>query len=129
MRGKLFVLIIALLWVFPCPASQPLPPPGHNGAKPISEVPYYPTIFTKGGWEERGVEFRKWLSTGVRIGGGSGTMVHYDRQDNRMYIISCGHLFNPGMMSAKDFQKRPRETIIEVFYHNDEKLPRVQEYR
>jgi hypothetical protein len=74
------------------------------------------------GWEERGIEFKRWLSPSVRIGGGSGTMVYYDEINNDMYILSAGHLFIPGRI------KRDNAVPVIVFYHNETKLPRPELY-
>lgn len=99
---------------------------------PIIELPYYKTSFSKPGWEERGPEFAHWNSTGVRIGTGqwwgSGTMSYYDRENNYMYVISCGHLFFQGRGNAEYYRKNPTKSTIEVFYHNDEKLENFESY-
>lgn len=95
---------------------------------PIIELPYFPTVAEAPGWEERGPEFVQYNSTGVRIGGGSGTMVHYDKKENWIYIVSCGHLFHQGHGSANDYKRRPKSVKIEVFYHNEKKLPNTKSY-
>jgi len=122
------ILPILLLWTAPLAAADP-PPPGHSGIKPISEIPYYTTSVTRSGWEERTKEFRKWLSTGVRIGGGSGTMTHYQKKGNWMYIISCGHLFEQTRRSAEYYKENPRSATIEVFYKNDKKLSQPESFK
>jgi len=83
---------------------------------PIIDLPYYKTTVFKPGWEERGVEFIKYNSTGVRIGGGSGTMSYYDADKNWMYVISCGHLFFQGRGSRDYYEKNPKTMRIDVFY-------------
>lgn len=95
---------------------------------PIIELPYYKTSYSRPGWEERGPEFVKWNSTGVRIGGGSGTLSYYDRANNFMYVISCGHLFNQGRGSASYYKSNPKFMTVEVFYHNEKKLDDVDSY-
>ena len=96
--------------------------------KPVSSLPFVATTVFRPGWEERGPEFAKWLSTSVRIGGGSGTMVYYDDNGRYVYVLSCGHLFNDGRRSAADYKRRPQTIRIEVFYHNQTKLPKVKVY-
>jgi hypothetical protein len=94
-------------------------------AVPVSELPYYPTASSRPGWEERGSRWAKWLSSGVRIGGGSGTMVYFDGKE--MYVISAGHV----VQSRSSSVQRPNNKFvtIEVFYHNNTKLPEVAKYR
>ena len=93
---------------------------------PVIDLPYHQALH-RPGWEERGPEFRKWLAPSVRIGGGSGTMCHYDGQ--WMYVISCGHLFPRGMKTAAQYKNSPSSRTIEVFYQNDVKLDRVKRYK
>lgn len=96
---------------------------------PVIDLPFHETTLVAPGWEERGIEFRKWLAPSVRIGGGSGTMVYYDPEENYMYVISCGHLFNRGRGSADSYKSRPKTMTVEVFYHNNQKLDQVREYK
>ena len=80
------------------------------------------------GWEERGPEFKYWLSSSVRVGcsirqgAGSGTMVYYDEDRGEMYVISAGHLFMPGKVDRNS-------VVVDIFYHNSEKLPTPERYR
>jgi hypothetical protein len=97
-------------------------------AKPVKEIPYFKTA-TRPGWEERGPEFKKWLSPSVRINGGSGTLCYYDYKKNEMYAISCGHLFRSGRRSAAWYRKNPTYMTVEVFYHNDKKLSEPKKYK
>lgn len=96
---------------------------------PIIELPYFETSFSKPGWEERGPEFIKWNSTGVRIGGGSGTLSYYDQESNFMYVVSCGHLFNQGKGTAAYYRSNPKFVTVEVFYHNEKKLSQPEAYK
>lgn len=95
---------------------------------PIIDLPYYKTTVFKPGWEERGIEFVKYNSTGVRIGGGSGTMSYYDADKNWMYVISCGHLFFQGRGSRDYYQKNPKTMRIDIFYQNDKKMETYKSY-
>lgn len=127
MKNIFLCLILLSSSVF---AAEAIPPfAGHSGVRPIAEMEFQPVLVDRPGWEERSPEFIKWLSTGVRIGGGSGTMSFYDRKDNWMYVISCGHLFPVGMKSAEQYRKSPRTVTIEVFYHNDKKLNSPKAYK
>lgn len=96
--------------------------------RPVIELPYYKVALLSPGWEERGVEFIKWLSPSVRIGGGSGTMCYYDSETGWMYVISCGHLFQRGRMSREDYEKKRVVKTVEVFYHNSKKLNIISKY-
>jgi hypothetical protein len=75
------------------------------------------------GWEERGQEYVQWLAPSIRLNGASGTMCYYDKQQNWMYIISAGHLFDHFRLRVN-----VRQTAkVEVFYYHNVKLahPRV----
>ena len=93
--------------------------------KPVIDIPYVYTQDNRVGWEERGAEVDKWLIPTVRIGGGSGTIVYYDGQQNYAYVLSCGHLFPRGRSSSKQESK---QVYLEVFYHGTTKLKSVQKY-
>jgi hypothetical protein len=95
---------------------------------PIIKVPYY-TKETAPGWEERGPEFAKWNSLGVRLSNGSGTMCYYDSKENWIYVVSAGHLYSRGMKTAEQYKRSPKSAKIEVFYHNDKKLGNVKRYQ
>lgn len=95
---------------------------------PVMNIEYYETE-SKPGWEERGPEWIKWLSPSVRIGGGSGTICYYDSTENWAYVISCGHLFPGGRGTAEYYKKNPSYRTIDVFYHNDKKLPEFKSYK
>jgi hypothetical protein len=100
--------------------------------KPVIELPYKPTWGEhRPGWEERGVEFRRWLAPSVRVtrpggGGGSGTICHYDGE--WAYVISCGHLYPSGRGTVADLKRRPISKSIRVYYHNDKKLDPHKDY-
>lgn len=94
----------------------------------VLDLPYHETTLVAPGWEERGSEFRKWLSPSVRIGGGSGTMCYFDEQTGWMYIISCGHLFDRGRKSKEECEKNKIIKKIDVFYQNNVKLDVVKQY-
>jgi hypothetical protein len=94
----------------------------------VLEMPCDKTVMTAPGWEERGVEFRKWLAPSVRIGGGSGTMCYYDPVENWMYVISCGHLFSRGHKTKEQYLENRKTMTVEVFYHNNKKLDAVMKY-
>ncbi len=82
---------------------------------------------------QRGTEFKKWLSPSVRIAPspnirGSGTICYYDPETKLAYVISCGHLWDKGAMTAEQGKTRRMTAEIDVFYHNDEKLPNPRTY-
>lgn len=125
---KHILAILFILFTANISLADPLPT-GHPDVKPVTQLPYSRADYGRSGWEERGVEYSKWLFSGVRIGGASGTMAYYDKKDNWMYIISCGHMFgNTGRFDANYYKKRPQNYNIEVFYHNDKKLSQPKTY-
>lgn len=81
--------------------------------------------------EERGPQVARWLKTGVKImvsrASGSGTIVYYDAQSRYAYIQSCGHLWN-GNMTAEEGKTKNVTCQIQVWYHNDTKLPEPLTY-
>jgi hypothetical protein len=74
--------------------------------------------------EQRGKEFRKYLAASVRINingaAGSGTICHYDPENNWAYVLSCGHLLD-GTKTYKESDPR-RKCKITTWYNNDIKL-------
>ena len=82
--------------------------------------------------EQRGAEFRKFLSASVKISvngsSGSGTIVYYDEIKNLAYIASCGHLWEKGTMSSEEGIQKKITCKVIVFYHNDEKLKSPKTY-
>lgn len=82
--------------------------------------------------EQRGEEYRKYLSASVKIsvsgGSGSGTIIYYDREKNLAYIASCGHLWAPGVMTYEDGKKKNLECTITTWYHNQKKLQEPENY-
>jgi hypothetical protein len=82
--------------------------------------------------EQRGVEFRRFLSTSVKIqvqgGSGSGTIIYYDEEKNLAYVASCGHLWNNGVVSAEDAKKKNIKCKIVVWYKNDKKLEKTEQF-
>lgn len=119
MKLQLYSLLLVFIWFIQPIYAEP-------NELPVSQLPFV-SVPTRPGWEERGPEFRKWLSPSVRIGGGSGTMVYYDPFNNDMYVISAGHLFRQGRFRAN--RNTPVQVTIEVFYHNNKKLPEPKSYR
>ena len=90
------------------------------GLVPLSRADF---ICDPVGWEERGPEWVRWLSTAVRVNGASGTMCHYDRTQNWMYVITAGHLFD------KMQYRLGRTTVrVDVFYWGTQKLARPRTY-
>jgi hypothetical protein len=123
-------LLFLLVFLFGCPETPiPIDRKPSEDSVPIIDLPYYPTTQANPGWEERGPQFVEWNSTGVRIGGGSGTLSHYDYENNYMYVISCGHLFFQGRGTSVYYKKNPQTATVEVFYHNDKKLDQVDAYK
>lgn len=82
--------------------------------------------------EQRGEEFRKWLSASVKISvsgaSGSGTIVYYDSASNTAYVATCGHLWRNGTMSAEEGKQRNLTCKIITWYHNEVKLPETKVY-
>ena len=97
----------------------------------IDDCPYSSVAYGGAPVEQRGVEFRKWLSPGVKIrvsgASGSGTIVYYNENDGWAYIQSCGHLWD-GNMSAEEGVRRNLTCKVITWYHNNEKLNRTKEY-
>ena len=81
--------------------------------------------------EQRGIEYRKWMSAGLKImvsdGSGSGTIVYYDEKDGWAYIQSCGHLWT-GNMTAEEGRIRKITCKVETWYHNEKKLRTTRVY-
>lgn len=81
---------------------------------------------------ERGVEYRPWLEPGVRIrvtgASGSGTICYYDDTTNLAYVISCGHLWERGEVTADQMKSRNITCVVEVFYQNGQKLEASKAY-
>jgi hypothetical protein len=82
--------------------------------------------------EQRGSEFRKWLSPSVKIavsgGSGSGTIVYYDSSKNIAYVATCGHLWNHGTMSAEEGKRKNLTCKVLTWYQNDKKLSEPKTY-
>lgn len=81
--------------------------------------------------EDRGIEYRRFLSASVKIrvsgGSGSGTICFYDPQTNYAYVISCGHLWS-GSRSAAELQSKPVSAKVVSWYKNEVKLDSPKEY-
>ena len=81
--------------------------------------------------EQRGVEYRKWLSKGVKISvsgsSGSGTIIYYDKISGWAYVQSCGHLWS-GNMSAEEGLGKNKTAKITTWYHNKKKLNDAKTY-
>lgn len=88
-----------------------------------------PANFQEAPQEDRGPEYRRWLSPSVKIrvsgASGSGTICYYDSESGWAYVISCGHLWS----GSKSFEGRPNGTAkIITWYHNGKKLDEPREY-
>jgi hypothetical protein len=81
--------------------------------------------------EQRGIEYRKWLATGLKIsvrnGSGSGTIIYYDHKTGWAWVQSCGHLWS-GNMSAADGKNRNVTCTVTTWYHNMTKLDSPRSY-
>ena len=81
--------------------------------------------------EQRGPEFRKFLSASVKISvnkaSGSGTIVYFDPKQNLAYVASCGHLWD-GIMSVEEGKQRNITCEIITWYHNEKKLTTPAKY-
>lgn len=82
--------------------------------------------------EQRGSEFRKWLSPSVKIavsgGSGSGTIVYYDGIKNIAYVATCGHLWSNGTMSAEEGKRKNLTCKVLTWYQNEKKLSEPKTY-
>jgi hypothetical protein len=82
--------------------------------------------------EQRGEEYRKWLSASVKISvsrsSGSGTIVYYDSANNTAYVATCGHLWDNGVMSADEGKRRNLTCKVITWYHNETKLADTKVY-
>jgi hypothetical protein len=80
--------------------------------------------------EQRGEEFRKYLSSSVKISvngaSGSGTICYYDEKENWAYVISCGHLWT-GDKAYSESEKKQKAKVI-AWYHNENKLDDPKSY-
>lgn len=91
------------------------------------------TALAKGGAprEQRGIEYRKWLSPGVKISvsnaSGSGTIIYYDYKTGWAWVQSCGHLWS-GNMSASEGRRRSLRCKVITWYHNQKKLSGSKSY-
>lgn len=143
---KLFFSIVALFALVGLGVAQPAQPQLVQPVKPaeidpLDKMPIlqhvddaaYKTAFPI---EQRGQEFRKYLSASVKIGiqngiystSGSATIVYYDSNKNIAYLASCGHLWDEGMMDAATAAKYKKTVKVIVWYHNDVKLPAPKTY-
>lgn len=81
--------------------------------------------------EQRGEEFRKWLSTGLKISvrnaSGSGTIVYFDSENGLAYVQSCGHLWSGNMSAQEGLSRKPTCNVI-AWYHNQTKLSKPKTY-
>lgn len=82
---------------------------------------------------QRDERFRQYLATSVKLkfstSSGSGTIVYYDREKNLAYVASCGHFFQKGTeINDSDQRSGSIKCKVEVWYHNDVKLPRSRDY-
>lgn len=103
--------------------------------KSVAEMPIFQPVVNYHGSapiEQRGIEFRKWLSPSVKIavsgGSGSGTIVYYDNIKNIAYVATCGHLWNRGTMSAEEGKKKGLTCKVLTWYQNDIKLAEPKTY-
>lgn len=120
MKKTAFILLLLLLY-----SPLVLAFERESSVRPVIELPCI-SMPCRVGWEERGSDFIRWLSSSVRIGGGSGTMVYYDDTRNEMYVLSCGHLYRMGRGRSGENKKF---STVEVFYQNDKKLPQPKSYK
>ena len=93
----------------------------------VKPIPLHRTIELYGApVEQRGIEYRKYLSASLKIsvnyGAGSGTIVFYDKPTNTAYVASCGHLWQPGSLSASKAKEKKITCKVITWYHNDTKL-------
>ena len=97
----------------------------------VQDDPYSHLVYGAAPIEQRDIGVRKWLVAGVKINvrgaSGSGTIVYYDERNNTAFIQSCGHLWN-GSMNAEQCSKKKISCTINVWYHNQEKLPSPKSY-
>lgn len=122
MKNLFFVLTIILFFNFKVVNAETIHP--LDGMRILEKLPkneygsYEPI-------EQRGIEYRKYLSASVKIkvknGCGSGTIIYYDEEKNLAYVASCGHLWNKGVLNLND-KKIDRDCEIVTWYKNKDKL-------
>jgi hypothetical protein len=82
--------------------------------------------------EQRGIEFRKFLSASVKIqvseGAGSGSIIYYDKENNKAYVASCGHLWKSGILSAEQAKDKKIKCKVIVWYKNEVKLQKPESF-
>ena len=135
----LFVFtILVCLWVFDKPKNDPIigwcQPRNHVAPMPLvlDTDPMTASVYFGAPNEQRGEEFRRYLSASVRIGTGgsfgSGTIVYYDQSTGWAYVASCGHLWS-GNRSAEQLRRNPKSVTITTWYHNHKKLNDPKDYQ
>ena len=134
--GKSFFFVVILMSVTTTLAGLNDPNLRLRDTHPLDNMPlvdnpqvnYQGTAAPK---EQRGIEYRKWLAASVkiRVGGssGSGTIVYYDKEKNKAYVASCGHLWS-GSRSFKPGDSGKDCKVI-AWYHNDKKLAEEKTYK
>jgi len=82
--------------------------------------------------EQRGIEFRKYLSVSVKVevqgGSGSGSIIYYDENSNIAYVASCGHLWKNGIMSVEEAKEKKIKCKVVVWYKNEIKLEKAESF-
>lgn len=82
--------------------------------------------------EQRGPEYIKYLSPSLKVrvsgGMGSGTIIYYDKEKNLAYVASCGHLWEKGIASAKECEKRNIKCEVITWYKNNIKLNKEESF-
>jgi hypothetical protein len=82
--------------------------------------------------EQRGIEFRKFLSMSVQVktagGAGSGSIIYYDKRNNLAYVASCGHLWTNGVVNSEEAARKNVKCKIITWYKNSKKLESPEEF-
>lgn len=98
----------------------------------IDNDPYAALAYGGTPIEQRGSEFRQWLSLGLKIkvsgASGSGTIIYYDEKNNWAYVQSCGHLWS-GNMNSEQGLRSNKTCLVEIWYKNEVKLSRSTDFK
>lgn len=122
-----FILLISFISFSKIDIEQPIPDadfreePIPMPVVPIPEIDDNPIEQQSTPVAHRSSEYRRLLATSVRInttsGSGSGTIVHFDYDNNVAYVLSCGHLWSDNR-SREQLEQSPRYVNVTTWHTN-----------